>query len=149
MSVQLPLDLVSTTTCYGAFAAYRVSSSYTGPTVTIRRDSDNTTLDFYANAHGQMGTAVNGTGTTLESWLNGATGYVTKWWDQSGKGNHATQSTTAQQPRIDLLNARLDFTTGSGTAYFSLPNGTVPLGKPYSTTWGYISTSAGSRTQLR
>lgn len=148
MSVQLPLDLVSTTTCYGAFAAYRVSTSYTGPTVTIRRDSDNTALDFYANANGQMGTAVNGTGTTLESWLNGATGYVTKWWDQSGKGNHATQATTAQQPRMDLLNARLDFTTGSGTAYFSLPNGTVPLGKPYSTTWGYISTSSGSRTEL-
>lgn len=143
-----PLDIVSTTTCYGAFAPYRVSSSYTGPMLTIRRDSDNTTADFYADSSGVLGTALNGTGTLLEAWLGSATGYVTKWWDQSGKGNHATQTTTTQQPRFDLLNARLDFTTGSGTAYFSLPSGTVPLGKPYSTVWGYISTDAASRTAL-
>ena len=119
MALQLPLDIVSTSTCSGAYAAYRVSTAYTGATMTVRRSSDSATLDFYANAYGQLGTAINGTGTSLESWLNTATGFVTKWYDQSGKGNHATQTTAASQPRIDYLNNRLDFTTNSGTAFFS------------------------------
>lgn len=35
MALQLPLDIVSTSTCSGAYAAYRVSFSYTGPTMTV------------------------------------------------------------------------------------------------------------------
>ena len=147
MALQLPLDVVSTSTCNGAYAAYRVSSSYIGPTMTVRRSVDNVTLDFYANAYGQLGTALNGTGTTLESWLNTSSGYVTKWYDQSGKGNHATQTSTSNQPIIDCVNNRLDFTAGSGTAYLSLPTGTVPTCKTYSVT-GYISTNSASRTTL-
>jgi hypothetical protein len=145
MSNQLPLDIVSTTTCYGAFAVFRVSTSYTGPTITVRRSSDSATLDFYADPHGTLGSAINGTGTSLESWLGGSTGFVTKWWDQSGKGSHATQATAASQPQIDYVNHRLNF---AGNTFFSLPNGTVPLGKPYSTTWGYISTNSASRTTV-
>ena len=148
MALQLPLDIVSTATCSGAYAAYRLSFSYTGATITVRRSSDNATSDFYANAYGEFGTTINGTGTTLESWLGTATGFVTKWYDQSGKGNHATQATTANQPRIDYLNNRLDFTTGSGTAFLSIPNGTVPNYNTYSLTGSYISTNSGARNTL-
>ena len=147
MALQLPLDIVSTSTCSGAYAAYRVSFSYTGPTMTVRRSSDSVPSDFYANAYGQLGTAINGTGTSLESWLGTATGFVTKWHDQSGKGNHATQTTAASQPRIDYVNNRLDFTTNSGTAFLSIPNGTVPTCTTYSVS-GYISTNSAARTTL-
>ena len=126
MELQMPLDIVSTNTCSAAYAAYRVSTVYIGPTITVRRSSDNVTSDFYADPYGQLGTTINGTGTSLESWLNNATGFVTKWYDQSGKGNHATQATSANQPRIDYINHRLDFTTNSGTAFLSIPNGTGP-----------------------
>jgi hypothetical protein len=101
MSIVLPLDIVSNSTCYGAYAAFCVSSSYTGATMTVRKDSDNVTSDFYADAYGNLGTALNGTGTSINSWLGSATGYVSEWYDQSGKGNHATQTTTTQQPGID------------------------------------------------
>lgn len=114
----MPLDIVSTNTCSGAYAAYRVSTLYIGPTMTVRRSSDNVTSDFYADPYGQLGTTINGTGTSLESWLNNVTGFVTQWYDQSGKGNHATQTTSANQPRIDYINHRLDFTTNSGAAFF-------------------------------
>jgi hypothetical protein len=67
MSVLLPLDAVSTSTCYGAYAAFRVSTAYTGATVNIRRSIDNVTSDFYADPYGQFGTAINGTGTSLLS----------------------------------------------------------------------------------
>lgn len=146
MSTQLPLDVVSNSSCYGAFAVYRVSSSYTGPTVTIRRTSDNATSDFYADAYGQLGTTVNGTGTTVESWLNGSQAYITKWYDQSGKGNHATQSTNGNQPLYDINTKRVDFTANSATSYFNLPNGTVPQGRTYSILNTYISGNSSSRT---
>jgi hypothetical protein len=132
MAIQLPLDIVSNTTCSGAFALFRASTSYTGPTITVRRSSDSATSDFYADAYGQLGTAVNGTGTTIESWLGTSTGYLTKWYDQSGKGNHATQTTAAYQPILDLINNRVDLTSGS--AFFNLPNGTVPMNVSYTVT---------------
>lgn len=134
MALQLPLDLVSNTTCHGAYAAFRVSSSYTGPTINVRRSSDNATSDFYADPYGQFGTAVNGTGTTIESWLGTSIGYVATWYDQSGKGNHATQSTTSQQPIIDIIHNRIDFTANSGTSFLNLPNNTVPNNVPYTVT---------------
>ena len=159
MSIQLPLDVVSNSSCYGAYALYRVSTSYTGPTVNIRRSSDNLTSDFYADPYGQLGTGLNGTGTTVEAWLNTTTltgyintssiGYITKWYDQSGKGNHATQTTNANQPIYDKNYKRVDFSTNSNVSFFNLPNGTVPQGRNYSTTYGtYISTDPNNRTTL-
>jgi hypothetical protein len=55
--------------------------------------------DFYADRLGNLLTAPV-VGQTLANWLGGATGYVTTWYDQSGRGNHATQTTTANQPVI-------------------------------------------------
>jgi hypothetical protein len=83
----------------------------------------NTATDFYADRLGNLLTAPV-TGQSLANWLGGATGYVTKWYDQSGT-NHATQDTAALQPKIDLVNKQIDF---KPSAYFNLPNGTVPFG---------------------
>lgn len=132
MALQLPLDIVPNTTCHGAYAAYRVSTSYTGPTMNIRRSIDNATSDFYASPHGQFGTTVNGAGTSLESWLGASVAYVVTWYDQSGKGNHATQATTSQQPIFDVIDYRVDFT--SGNSFFNLPSGTVPQNVAYTVT---------------
>ena len=57
------------------------------------------TSDFYADRLGNLLTAPV-TGQTLANWLGGATGYVTTWYDQSGRGNHASQATAANQPII-------------------------------------------------
>ena len=55
--------------------------------------------DFYADERGNLLTAPV-VGTSLQNWLGGATGYVTKWYDQSGRGNDASQATAANQPII-------------------------------------------------
>ena len=55
--------------------------------------------DFYADRLGNLLTAPV-TGQSLANWLGGATGYVTTWYDQSGKGNDASQGTAANQPVI-------------------------------------------------
>ena len=67
--------------------------------------------DFYADRLGNLLTAPV-TGQTLSSWLGGATGYVATWYDQSGKGNHATQATAANQPVINLTTNPYSLTGG-------------------------------------
>jgi hypothetical protein len=104
--------------------------------------------DFYADRLGNLLTAPV-TGQTLANWLGGATGYVTTWYDQSGAGNHATQDTAALQPKIDLVNKQIDF---KPSAYFNLPDGTVPSGNSNYTmivrhnTVGTLSCIIGSGT---
>jgi hypothetical protein len=80
----------------GAYSVGKINSSYSGPTLKIRRGTDGALSDFYSNYTGALGTTSLAGGTSLTSWLNGATGYVDTWYDQSGKGKHATQSLTPQ-----------------------------------------------------
>ena len=132
----------------GLYAAFRLLSTYTGPIVNIRRGSDSVTLDFFADASGNLETFVNGYGMSITAWLQNATGYITTWYDQSGKGNHATQSTTASQPIINPYNKYIDFKT-QANSFFNLPSGTVPQQKYYSvilrhSTTGNANTAIGS-----
>ena len=140
----LALDLLSAASaaaCYGAYASFRASTAYVGPTVTVRRAGDGATVDFYANANGKLGTALNATGTAYEAWLaaTGGTGYVTKWWDQSGRGDHATQATAANQPALDPAKRCVDFTPNGGLTFFALPAGTVPMSGAYTVTVKHLA----------
>jgi Concanavalin A-like lectin/glucanases superfamily/Domain of unknown function (DUF2341) len=124
------LDAMTSTAsmaCRGAFALRRLASAYTGPTLQLRRSSDNATQDFYANYTGALGTLVDAGGTSYATWLGtSTTAYVTTWYDQSGKGNHATQTTEANQPILQLAKGLIDFTAAA--RWFNLPNATVPTG---------------------
>ena len=78
-------DNVSTITknaCRGGYALVLLTTSYIGPTVQIRRGIDNALSDFYADIQGNLGTSTNGTGTSLNVWLQGSSGYVTIWYNQ-------------------------------------------------------------------
>jgi PKD repeat protein len=80
----------------GATAAYsvrRLSSTYTGAAIRVRRSSDNTEQDIGFNG-------VNLDTTALTSFVGAGSGFVTKWYDQSGNGNTGNQTVAAQQPRI-------------------------------------------------
>jgi len=88
----------------------------TARAVQVRRSSDNATQDFYADRLGNLLT-VPITGQPLSNWLGGATGYVTYWYDQSGKNNHASQGTSANQPIIQQAT--------KGPGYSVLCNGTT------------------------
>jgi hypothetical protein len=119
-----------TTKSAGAYGTRVLYSGYTGPVMNIRNGTGNATLDFYADAAGNLGTAFLGKGTSLATWLNGGTAYVTIWYDQTGNANHATQTTTTLQPVYNQTNKYVDFgattTGGQAGAYFNLPPGTVP-----------------------
>jgi hypothetical protein len=80
----------------GAAAAYslrKLRTAYTGDAIRVRRASDNTeqNIGFVNN---ELDTA------SLTSFCSGTNGFVTTWYDQSGNGYNATQSTAANQPQI-------------------------------------------------
>lgn len=76
--------------------------NYTGPLITVRRSSDNAELDFYqGSSAGQLNTVRGGSGTSLAAWVGaGNNGFVRTWYEQSGNGRNATETTAANQPRI-------------------------------------------------
>ena len=80
----------------GAAAAYslrQLSSTYSGNAIKVRRASDNAEQDI-AFANNELDTA------TLETFASGTDAFVTTWYDQSGNGNNATQTTASSQPKI-------------------------------------------------
>jgi len=81
----------------GAAAAYslrRLSSTYTGPLIRVRRASDNAEQDISADIEGNLNTGA------LAAFCSGTDGFVKTWYCQSGNGNDATQTTAANQPKI-------------------------------------------------
>ena len=87
-------DLSYLVDAYSPAAAYsnqKISSTTTN-VMRVRRASDNAEIDASAS---------DLTDGTLLAWVGApSTAYVVKWYDQSGNGNHLTQSTAAQQPLI-------------------------------------------------
>jgi hypothetical protein len=79
-----------------AAAAYSVRllrTAYTGNAIRVRRSSDNTETDI-----GFSGANLDT--TALTSFCSGTNGFVTTWYDQSGNGYNATQTTASNQPKI-------------------------------------------------
>ena len=107
------------------YSVKRLSGTYYGPTISVRRSTDSVTQDFYADTLGNLGMYLNARGQSITSWLNGATGFITTWYDQSGNGKHATQTVTSAQPSINIINTYVTFDTDD---FFRLPDGTVPNG---------------------
>ena len=103
----------------GLYYCYSVNTNYIGPILKIRASTDSTgtsATDFYIDNTGTIiTTASNGQGIRLINWLKGATAYVQTWYDQSGAGNHATQTTTSKQPTYDSTTYSIYF---NGTSQF-------------------------------
>ena len=103
----------ATSSAVGAFSLRAVNGVSTRA-VNVRNGTTSATQDFYADERGNLLTAPV-VGTTLQNWLGGATGYVTTWYDQSGRGNHMSCSSIGLQPKIDTTNGWIDF---KPSAYF-------------------------------
>lgn len=123
------LSASSSSNCNGIFSTKLLVSDYTGHVIRIRRGSDNTYMNFYSDTSGNLTSNANGTGTTISTFLNATTGYVDTWYDQSGKGNNAYQTTTASQPTFDVVRNCVDLGYTTQTNLFlNMPSGTVPVG---------------------
>ena len=91
-----PVPLTLLTLYPGASAAYSVrklSTTYSGSALRVRRSSDNTEQDI-----GFSG--VNLDETALTTFVGANNGFVTKWYDQTGNGRTAQQTTASFQCKI-------------------------------------------------
>ena len=80
----------------GAAAAYslrKLSSSYSGNAIRVRRSSDNAEQDINFNVFGELDTV------SLLAFAGAGDAFVKTWYDQAST-NDATQTTTANQPKI-------------------------------------------------
>jgi hypothetical protein len=81
----------------GAAAAYslrKLDKNYSGDAIRVRRASNNDEQDIGFDSYGDLDTAA------LATFCSGTDGFVKVWYDQSGNGNDATQTTTGNQPKI-------------------------------------------------
>jgi hypothetical protein len=80
-----------------AFVAYstrRLRLAYSGSAIRVRRSSDNAESDIGFNSLYDLDSSA------LLSFVGSGNGFVTTWYDQSGNGNNASQTTAANQPQI-------------------------------------------------
>jgi hypothetical protein len=96
----------------GAYSLRKLSSSYSGSAIRVRRSSDNTEQDIGFNVFGELDTV------SLLAFA-GASGnaWVRTWYDQSGNSNDATQTTTSNQPKI-VSNGTVETFNGKPSVRF-------------------------------
>lgn len=125
-----------------AYAVMKLDNDYAGSCIRIRRDSDSAEQDI-----GFSGNDIDE--ASINSFCSGANCFVKTWYDQSGNGNDATQTTTANQPKIydsatgivyDNGIAALEF-DGSND-YFAITT-EIPASAD-STMWGFQITNTQS-----
>jgi hypothetical protein len=94
------LSSTALSACRTAYAFRLVNPRYTGFCVEVRRASDNTLQNFYADVNGNLTTGPFNTGININTFISGTTGFVKTWYDQSGLAKNLTQTTNATQPQI-------------------------------------------------
>jgi len=75
-------------------AARRLATAYTGALIRVRRSSDNTEQDIGYDSNNVLDESA------LTSFVGANNGFVTTWYDQSGNGRNAINTTAINQPRI-------------------------------------------------
>jgi len=81
-------------TASAAYSLRRLSCTYGGSAIQVRRSSDNTLSNIGFTAAGDLDTAA------LKIFVGAGNGFVATWYDQSGSSLNVTQGTNARQPRI-------------------------------------------------
>lgn len=112
----------------GAAAAYsaarRLSSTYTGALIRVRRSSDNAEQDIGYNGSNVLDESA------LTTFVGANDGFITTLYDQSGNSVNTTQTTAANQPKIvssgtvNKVNSKPAFTfngTSSSMTFGSNP----------------------------
>jgi len=108
----------------GASAAYSLRNliDTTTSVVRVRRSSDNTEQDF---------TASEITDGTLTTFTGANDGFVTTWYDQSGNGVNAVQSTAIEQPKL-VSNGVVELDNGKPCIIWDNTNDRMQINTSYS-----------------
>jgi hypothetical protein len=114
-----------------AYSVRKLSKTYHGFCLRVRRGSDNALLDIGFDTNGELDTS------TLLSFVGSANGFVTVWYDQSGNLNNLTQVTQIYQPKI--INSGV-LITSNGKPFIGF------YGTPNSANYNHMDVSGGQLT---
>lgn len=89
----LLLDLFGTD-ILAAYSLRKLSSTYSGNAVRVRRTSDNAEQDIGFDGNGDLDTS------SLTTFLGSDDGFLAKWYDQSGNSRDGAQTNASKQIRI-------------------------------------------------
>ena len=85
-----------------AYSLRKLRALYSGSAIKVRRASDNALQDIgFDSLTNELDV------TSLESFCSGTDGFVQTWYDQSGNGVNATQTTAAEQPKIVSIGSTI------------------------------------------
>jgi hypothetical protein len=88
-----------------AYSLRRLSSTYNGPAILVRRASDSRTAAIGFLPDGNLDT------NAIKTWVGGGNGTVATWYDQSGLERHASAISNASEPII-ITNGNLVYLNG-------------------------------------
>jgi hypothetical protein len=111
-----------------AYSVRRISKTYHGFCMRVRRSTDNAQLDIGFDVNGDLDT------TYMKNFIGTATGYVAIWYDQTNSGRHLNQPTISYQPRIINAGQLLKENGRPFVGFF---------GVPYSSTYNHLDVSGG------
>ena len=89
----LLLDLYGTNIA-AAYSVRKLSSTYSGAAIRVRRSSDNSEQDIGFDVNGDLDTS------SLTTFVGGNNGLIAKWYDQSGNSNDGVQTNSSLQSHI-------------------------------------------------
>lgn len=101
-----------------AYSVRRLSKTYHGFCMRVRRSSDNAQLDIGFDVNGDLDT------TYMKNFVGASTGFVAIWYDQTNSGRHLNQPTIAFQPRIINSGQLIRENGRPFVAFFGIPNST-------------------------
>lgn len=111
-----------------AYSIRKLSKTYHGFCLRVRRSSDNASLDIGFDTNGELDTA------TMLAFVGNANGFVSIWYDQSGNQNNLTQVTQIYQPKI--INSGV-LITSNGKPFIGF------YGTPYTGNYNHMDVSGG------
>jgi len=110
-----------------AYSLRKLRVLYSGDAIVVRRASDNATQSIGFDAlTNELDTA------SLESFCAGTDGFVTTWYDQSGNGYDAAQTTAGSQPKIVSSGSTI---LENGKAAVQFDGGSDQLTSTFGTTY--------------
>lgn len=112
-----------------AYSVRRLSKTYHGFCMRVRRSTDNAQLDIGFDVNGDLDT------TYMKNFIGTATGFVAIWYDQSNSGRHLNQPTISYQPKI-INGGQLIKENGRPFVGF--------FGVPYSSTYNHLDVAGGT-----
>jgi hypothetical protein len=111
-----------------AYSVRKLSKTYHGFCLRVRRSSDNALLDIGFDTNGDLDT------TSMISFVGSSNGFVAVWYDQSGNQNNLKQVTQIYQPKI--INSGV-LITSNGKPFVGF------YGTPSSTNYNHMDVSGG------